>query len=320
MHASRKSPALVAVVGPTGSGKSDLALAIAERFGGEVVNCDSLQIYRYFDIGAAKLSIGDRRDVPHHLLDAADPDEQFSAGEYARRARRILAEITARGRLPVVAGGTGLYLRALLDGLFAGPSRDEALRTGLLDREAARPGCLHRLLRRLDPLAAGRIHRRDLRKLVRALEVCLITRGSLSAAFAGGREALQGYSVLKIGLDPPRDALYERLDLRCRRMFEQGLVDEVRRILLLGFSPAVKPLESHGYKQALQILRRELPWEEAVWYAQRNTRHYAKRQCTWFRKEEGVEWQRGFGDDPSAQESVLQRVEAHLTDRSARLG
>lgn len=305
-------PPLVVVAGPTGSGKSDLALRIAEDFCGEVVNCDSLQIYRYFDIGTAKLPEFERRGIPHHLIDIVDPGEHFSAGEYARRARRVISEIAARKRLPVVAGGTGFYVRALLDGLFPGPARDDTVRARLEAREARRPGGLHRLLRRFDPEAARRIHARDTHKLVRAVEVCLLLRRPLTDAFAAGRDPLTGFHVLKIALDPPRQALYERLDRRCERMFETGLVDEVNRILDLGFSPEVKPLESHGYKQALQHIRGELSLPEAVLQAQRNTRRYAKRQWTWFRREPGIQWFGGFGDDPDVQAAVLEQIRKQM--------
>lgn len=311
---------LVAVLGPTGSGKSELALRIAARFGGEIVNCDSLQLYRYFDIGTAKLKPEERRGIPHHLLDAINPDELFSAGEYARRARAVLEQISARGRLPVVVGGTGFYFRALVHGLFSGPGRDEALRQRLAAREARRPGTLHRMLSRFDPQAAGRIHPHDRQKLIRAVEICLLTRRSLTEVFASGREALRGYRCLVLGLSPRREALYERLDERCRQMFEAGLIDEVRRILLLGYSPQVKPLESHGYKQALQVLRGELTRQEAVFYAQRNTRRYAKRQWTWFRQEPGIDWLPGFGDEPSIQCEAIRRVEVFLAQLGAAAG
>jgi tRNA dimethylallyltransferase len=296
---------LVAVAGPTGSGKSELALRIAEEFGGEVVNCDSLQVYRYFDIGTAKLTLAERRGIPHHLLDAIDPDQVFTAGEYARRARAILADIAARDRLPVVAGGTGFYLRALIDGLFEGPSRDQDLRDRLALREARRPGSLHRVLRRLDRAAAARIHPHDVPKVTRALEVCLLTRRPVSALFGEGRAALRGYRVLKLGLLPDRDALYDRLNARCEAMFAAGLVEEVRRILALGFPPESKPFESHGYRQAMQLIRGEISPRDAVFYAQRNTRNYAKRQLTWFRREPGLEWLRGFADTPGIVEQAL---------------
>lgn len=317
MQGGRPSEApLVAVAGPTGSGKSELALRIAEEFSGEIINCDSLQVYRHFDIGTAKLAEAARRGIPHHLIDVADPDQSFTAGEYSRCARATLREITGRGRLPIVAGGTGFYLRALLEGLFPAPPRDDALRTRLEARESKRPGSLHRLLRRLDPPSAARIHPRDIRKLVRALEVYILTKRPLSTFLAGGRDPLNGYRPLKLGLSPPREALYEKLDRRCQKMFESGLVEEVRHLLALGYPPEIKPLESHGYRQALQLLRGELDLKEAVFYAQRNTRRYAKRQWTWFRQEQGLEWFPGFGDDPQVQTCVLQRIRKYLGSHS----
>jgi tRNA dimethylallyltransferase len=221
-----------------------------------------------------------------------------------------MADISARGHLPVVAGGTGFYLRALLDGLFEGPSRDPALRGRLASREARRAGSLHRLLRRFDREAASRIHPNDIPKVTRALEVCLLTRRPVSHLFREGRDALQGYRVLKIGIMPDRDALYESLDARCAAMFEGGLVEEVQRILALGFAATCKPFESHGYKQALQFLNGELTRKEAVFYAQRNTRNYAKRQMTWFRKEAGMRWFRGFAGD--VRDAALEGVTAFL--------
>jgi tRNA dimethylallyltransferase len=303
---------LVAVAGPTGSGKSELALAITAEFDGEVVNCDSLQVYRYFDLGTAKLPEADRRGIPHHLIDVVGPDEVFTAGEYARQARTVLAAISGRAKLPVVAGGTGFYLRALLDGLFSGPSRDQALRDRLGDRERRRPGSLHRLLRRLDPKAAASIHAHDVPKVMRALEVCLLMRRPVSELFETGRDALGGYRALKIGLSPNREALYQRLDERCRRMFECGLVEEVQHILDLGFSQSLKPFESHGYKQALQMLHGELSLKEAIFYAQRNTRRYAKRQMTWFRQEPAMVWLKGFGDEADVQAAARELVRGFL--------
>jgi tRNA dimethylallyltransferase len=308
---ARERP-LVAVVGPTGSGKSDLALGLAEEFAGEIVNCDSLQIFRYFDIGTAKTPPGERRGIPHHLIDIADPDLLFTAGEYARMAREAIADISARGRLPIVAGGTGFYLRALLDGLFTGPSRDPALRLRLAARETRRPGSLHRLLRRFDPQAAARIHPHDVPKVTRAVEIRLLTRRPASELFGEGRDALAGYRVLKLGLQPGRDALYQRLDERCQAMFAGGLVDEVRGILARGFAPTAKPFESHGYKQALQLISGELNLHNAVFYAQRNTRNYAKRQLTWFRREAGVEWLAGFGGSQAVREAASARVRSFL--------
>ena len=312
LHADARQRPLVAIVGPTGSGKSDLSLHLAEIFHGEVVNCDSLQVFRHFDIGTAKLPPDLRRGIPHHLIDIVNPDALFSAGEFARLARETIADISARGNLPVVAGGTGFYLRALVDGLFTGPSRNQSLRDRLAAREARRPGSLHRLLARFDRGAAGKIHPNDVPKVTRALEVCLLTRRPVSELFRQGRDALRGYCVLKLGLLPDRDELYDRLDRRCEQIFESGLVEEVRRILAMGFSGEEKPFESHGYKQALQFIRGELNVREALFYAQRNTRNYAKRQLTWFRREPDLVWLKGFGDDPVIRETAVERVREFL--------
>jgi tRNA dimethylallyltransferase len=303
---------LVAVAGPTGSGKSDLALQIAENFDGEIINCDSLQVYRHFDIGTAKLPEAARRGIPHHLIDIIDPDELFTAGEFARVARVTIADISARGRLPILAGGTGFYLRALLEGLFEGPARDQPLRDRLAARETRRPGSLHRILKRLDSVSASKIHANDIPKVTRALEVCLLTRRPVSELFELGRDALRGYRTLKLGLLPDRDVLYPRLDLRCAWMFENGLVEEVREILGLGFAAECKPFESHGYKQALQLIKGELNLREAIFYAQRNTRNYAKRQLTWFRRERDLVWLKNFGDAPGIRETVHARVSEFL--------
>ena len=304
---------VIAIAGPTGTGKSELALRVAEEFGGEVVNCDSLQIYRYFDIGTAKLTPAEMRGVPHHLIDILDPDEVFTAGEYARLGRAALATISSRGRLPVVAGGTGFYLRALFEGLFRGPERDTALRERLAARERKKAGSLHRLLGRFDAAAAARIHRNDVPKVMRAVEVCLLARRPVTEMFGEGRDRLEGFRTLKMGLAPDRDELYRRLDERCRRMFESGLAEEVQRILDRGFPLEAKPFESHGYRQAVQMLRGELNAKEALFYAQRNTRNYAKRQMTWFRKEPDMEWLHGFGEEPRIQERALARVTEFLT-------
>ena len=304
---------LIAIVGPTGSGKSDLALRVAETFGGEIINCDSLQTYRYFDIGTAKLPLSGRRGIRHHLIDILDPDQVFSAGDYAREARCVLADIAERKLLPVIAGGTGFYLRALLVGLFRGPARDDSLRARLAGREQRRPGSVHRLLRRFDPETARRIHPHDVPKVTRAVEICLLARRPAAELFSEGRDGLQGYRTLMLGLSPDREALYQRLDRRCEEMFAAGLVDEVRQILARGFPAHLKPFESHGYRQALQILSGELTAKEALFYAQRNTRNYAKRQMTWFRRETDIQWFSGFGDDASVESAALGAAGNFLT-------
>lgn len=306
---------LLAVAGPTGSGKSDLGLFLAARFGGEVVNYDSVQVYRGFDIGTAKLPETARRGIPHHLIDIAAPADVFTAGDYSRTGREVLAVVSARGHLPILVGGTGFYLRALLQGLFAGPGRDEQVRERLRQRAVRRPESLHRLLRRFDPDAARTIHTNDHQKLIRALEVCLQVRGPLSKLRQTGRDALTGYQVQMIGLMPPRAALYEHLNQRCVQMFAAGLVDEVRALLANGVPASAKPFTSLGYAQALAHLRGEISLEQAITDTQTRTRQYAKRQLTWFRREPGVHWLDGFGSDSVVQQRAAQVVEAKLLGR-----
>jgi tRNA dimethylallyltransferase len=293
----RTSPSLVVIAGPTGSGKSDLALKLARRFDGEILNCDSVQVYRHFNIGTAKTPENERAGIPHHLIDALNPDEVFTAGDFSRTGRRILAEIAGRGRLPIVSGGTGFYIRALIEGLAPGPQRDDNLRARLGDRERNKAGSLHRLLRRFDPVTAARIHANDVPKVMRALEICLASRRPAVEVFQAGRDALDGWAVLKIGLFPDRELLYQRLEARLERMFAEGLVEETAAILAMGYPETAKPFESIGYKQALQLVKGELSLKDAVFYARRDTRRYAKRQMTWFRQEPGLQAIRGFGGD-----------------------
>ena len=301
---------LPVVLGPTGSGKSELALRIALALRGEIVNCDSLQVYRGFDIGTAKVPAGERLGIAHHLIDMIEPVQLFTAGDYARLAEAALREIAGRGQVPVVAGGTGFYLRALLAGLFPGPSRDETLRARLERREENRPGSLHRILKRLDPAASARIHPNDKNKTMRALEVRLIEGRPLSALFERGRSALTGFRPIKLGLDPPRELLYARLNARAGAIFERGLVDEVRHLLAAGVPRGAKPFESLGYRQALQVVEGTITLEQALESTCLETRRYAKRQITWFRKEHDVHWIPGFGDDARVQAQALAIVGA----------
>jgi tRNA dimethylallyltransferase len=314
---AKPEPLLVVLLGPTGSGKTALSLALAERFAGEIVNCDSVAMYREFDVGTAKPALLERARVPHHLLDCVEPTAHMTAGEYARRARQVLAEIKARGRLPIVVGGTGLYLRALLEGLFPGPQRSEELRGRL--RESARreltksrrSDYLLRILRRLDRAAAERIHANDTPKLIRAIEVNLAARGKMTELWQRhGRDPLSGFCILRLGLDPDRQTLYKRINIRARQMFEAGLVEETRR-LIERFGDAATPISSLGYKQAAQFIRGELTREQALQAAQQAHRNYAKRQMTWFRRELGVRWLHGFGDDAAIQGMAQALVAGH---------
>jgi tRNA dimethylallyltransferase len=297
-------PLLVVILGPTASGKTALSLALAEKFAGEIVNCDSVAMYREFDIGTAKPSVSERARVAHHLFDCVDPTQSVTAGEYARQARQVLAEIKSRGRLPIVVGGTGLYLRALLEGLFAGPERSEELRQRLRERAAWRGyQHLHRILQRLDPATALKIHPNDTPKLIRAIEVCLASRQKMSDLWEQGRDPLTGFRILRLGLDPDRSALYQRINDRAIQMFDRGLLEETK-LLIEKYGATARPLNSLGYKQAAEFLRGEVNRNEAIESAQQAHRNYAKRQTTWFRREPEVMWFKGFGDDPKVQKEA----------------
>jgi len=334
-----REPLVVVVLGPTASGKTALALAIARRFHGEIVNCDSVAMYREFEIGTAKPSAAERAEIPHHLLDCVDPLADISAGEYARQARQVLREIVLREdvlreseprrHLPIVSGGTGLYLRALLEGLFPGPERSEELRNKLRSRAKKRgPEHLHRILRRLDAAAASRIHANDVPKVIRAIEVCLASRQpssqtsrrtprqTMTELWRQGREPLRGFRILRLGLNPEREALYARINQRAAKMFDDeviagGIVAETET-LLKKYGDQARPLKSLGYKQALQFLRGELDRESALAAAQQAHRNYAKRQITWFRQEPDVHWLAGFGDDPAIQAEGIALIEREI--------
>jgi tRNA dimethylallyltransferase len=308
---TQADPLIAIILGPTGSGKTALSLALAERFNGEIVSCDSVAVYAGMELGTAKPTSAERIRVPHHLIDTTTPNEPFTAGEYSRQARAALKNIAARGKLPIVTGGTGLYLRALTEGLFSGPPRQQGLRERLT-RSHARHGeaWLHRVLRKLDPASADRIHANDAAKLMRAIEVCLAGRKPMSAVFedqASARDPLTGFRLLRIGLNPPRKQLYERLNQRAAAMFAAGLVEETRG-LLERYGP-VKALDSLGYRQALGLLSGTLSEAGAIAAAQQGHRNYAKRQLTWFRREPDVHWLERFGDESATTQSAAELVE-----------
>jgi len=304
VEAPSPDPLMVVILGPTASGKTALSLSLAEQFHGEIINCDSVAMYREFDIGTAKPNRAERARAPHHLFDCVDPMQDVTAGEYARQARQVLQEINSRGHLPIVVGGTGLYLRALLEGLFAGPLRSEELRERLRER-ASRRGSpyLHKILSHLDGASAEKIHPNDAPKLIRAIEVCLASRKKMSQLWQQGRNPLRGFRILRLGLDPNRAALYARINQRADQMFEQGLVEETKR-LLDRYGTSARPLGSLGYRQAVEFLRGDLTREEAVRLVQQAHRNYAKRQMTWFRREPEVMWFEGFGEDTQVQQAA----------------
>jgi len=303
-------PLLVVILGPTASGKTALSLSLAGKFHGEIVNCDSVAMYREFDIGTAKPSLAERARAPHHLFDCVDPMQDVTAGEYARQARQILQEINSRGHLPIVVGGTGLYLRALLEGLFAGPKRSEELRERLRKRASKRGSpYLHKILSRLDPAAAAKIHPNDTPKLIRAIEVCLASRRKMSQLWQQGRDPLRGFRILRLGLDADRAALYARINQRAEQMFEQGLIEETKR-LLDRYGTRARPLGSLGYRQTVEFLRGDLTREQALQMIQQAHRNYAKRQMTWFRQEPEVTWYRAFGEEPEVQREVQRSIDS----------
>ena len=303
---------LIVLAGPTASGKTAIALALASQFGGEIVSCDSVAVYRGMEIGTAKPTLDERALVPHHLIDIADPDQPCTAGDYSRLAREAIRGISERGHLAIVAGGTGLYLRALLDGLFPAPQRHQPLRDKLRARaEQKSPAHLHRILTRLDPAAAVRIHANDTPKVIRAIEVTLAARAPITREWERGRDALTGYRILRLGLNPPRAALYDRINRRAAEMFDRGLVEETTQLVeRYGFE--CRALTSLGYAQAVQVLRGELTRDQAVAATAQGHRNYAKRQLTWFRKDPAILWLAGFGSDDEIQHEAITLVARHL--------
>jgi tRNA dimethylallyltransferase len=304
---------LVAIIGPTASGKSALGMWLAERLNGEIVACDSTQLYRGFDIGTAKPTIEERRGVVHHLIDVLDGAEEATAGGYRERAIEVLGDLRARKKLPILTVGTGLYLRVLLEGLANVPQRSEELRERLRASAAEHElGHLHRVLRRLDRASAGKIAPADEQKLLRAIEVCLLTKRPLSEVYRGGRKPLEGWRAIKVGLQPKREALYERVHARTEEMLSRGWVEEVRVLMEIGLPESAKAFDFIGYRELRRVLQGEMAREEARAAIQQATRRYAKRQMTWFRREQGVQWLTGFGDETKIQSEAMEKIRAEL--------
>jgi tRNA dimethylallyltransferase len=312
---------LVAIIGPTASGKSALGVSLAERLGGEVVACDSTQLYRGFDIGTAKPSLYERRGIPHHLIDVLGPGDNATAGGYRQLALQILEDLRKRKHSPVFTVGTGLYLRALLEGLADVPQRSEELRERLrASVEEHPPGHLHRVLKRLDPEAAQKIAPADEQKLIRAVEICILARKPISEVHRTGRAPLEGWRVLKIGLMPPRERLNERIHARTDAMLAQSWMREVQALLESALNEDSKPFDFIGYRELCAVLRGEMTLEAARGAIRQATRGYAKRQLTWFRKEPGVRWFSGFGDDAGVQAGVLEWLQAEGVNLKKHIG
>jgi tRNA dimethylallyltransferase len=329
---------LIVILGPTASGKSALAIELAKRLGGEVLVCDSTQVYRHFDIGTAKVPPRDQHGIPHHLVDLVEPDEIFTAGDYRRHALLSLDDLRRRSKLPILAAGTGLYLRALLEGLADAPTRSEELRDRL--RRSAKqhgPIHLHKILARLDPASAARIAPRDTQKIIRAIEMRILAGKPVAEIFSTGRSdspgderrearsnALEGYAITKIGLAPPRPALYARIDARVNEMLAAGWLDEVRALVSsevrdkardkarenVAIAPDSKPFQFIGYSDLRAHLEGRITLADAVAKIQQSTRRFAKRQLTWFRREPEVHWLESFGDNPETVAAALDLIAA----------
>jgi len=311
-------PPLLAIIGPTVSGKSTLGVFLAKEFGGEVVACDSTQLYRGFDVGTAKPTLAERASVPHHLLDILDAAEESTAGGYRERALKVLDDLRARSRLPVFTVGTGLYLRALLEGLADLPLRSEELRERLRASAAEHgPGHLHAMLARLDAQAATQISFADEQKLIRAIEICLLAKKPLTEIHRAGRTPLAGWRILRIGLQPEREALYQRIHNRTDAMLQAGWLEEVSRLNSSGLPENAKPFNFIGYRELRSHLRGEITLDAARSAIQQGTRQYAKRQLTWFRREKDVHWFAGFGDNEGIQSAARDWLSSQLMRDSA---
>lgn len=321
MNAANSDAPLVVIVGPTASGKSALGIALAKEFGGEILACDSTQLYRGFDIGTAKPAKNERAGIPHHLLDVLNPEEASTAGDYRERAEIVLADLKSRKKLPIVTVGTGLYLRALLEGLAELPQRSEEIRERLRESAAARgPGYLHAMLVKLDAETAGKIAPADEQKIIRAIEVCMLAAKPISEVHRTARKPLPGWRPIKIGLQPQRDELVQRIHTRTEAMLANGWLEEVRHLLAQGYPENAKPFDFIGYRELREVLRGKMSIADARTAIQQATRQYAKRQLTWFRREHGVHWLAGFGDEQRVQMTAAAHLSELLDSRSLKPG
>ncbi|MGH7351907.1 MAG: tRNA (adenosine(37)-N6)-dimethylallyltransferase MiaA [Candidatus Methylomirabilales bacterium] len=312
------SPLFIGLVGPTAVGKTAIAVELAQAMGGEIVALDSMQVYRYLDIGTAKPTPEAQKGIPHYLIDVVDPWDPFTAIDYALLARQALKEIHARGRLPLVVGGSGLYLRALCGEIFNGPGEVTGIRTRLAqEMKRGGPALLHARLTHLDPAIAGKIHPKDAFRLIRALEIIEITGRRVSELWETHRQGLVRPSILLLGLRRERTALYHRINDRVDRMGASGLVEEVDRLLKAGYPPHLKPLRSHNYRHMVAYLLGQQGWEEAVRRTKQETRHYAKRQMTWFRHEDEITWFDVTDNDP---DRITELLIEHIQRQRARYG
>ncbi|HEY6804469.1 MAG TPA: tRNA (adenosine(37)-N6)-dimethylallyltransferase MiaA [Pyrinomonadaceae bacterium] len=303
---------IIAIVGPTASGKSTLGIEVALQLNGEIINCDSVQVYQDIQIATAKVPLEERQGVPHHLIDFVSPHINYTAVDWARAAAEKIAEIEQRGRLPLLVGGTGFYLRALRNPFFESPKTDETLRRRITKiRERHGPEHLHRLLNRIDPAAAARFFLRDWPRVQRAIEVKLQTGLSIVAQLDNRPGAPESTRRLRIlALNPSRAELYERINQRAELHFQMGLVDEVRDLLAKGIPAESNALGAHGYRRVVEFLQGKRTLDSAIEQTKLDIRHYAKRQLTWFRHEEAIEWFEGFGEEPKILRSVLNRLMA----------
>jgi tRNA dimethylallyltransferase len=305
---------LAVILGPTASGKSALGIELARKLNGEILVCDSTQIYRHFDIGTGKVPPAEQQGIPHHLVDLIEPEEIFTAGEYRRRALEVLGDLRRRGKLPIITAGTGLYLRALLEGLADAPQRSETIRERLRAVAEIRGAeHLHRILARLDPESAARIAAADTQKIIRAIEMRLIAGKSVGEIHRRGRTPLEGYQPLKIGLNPPREALYGRIHSRIGAMIQVGWIEEVAQLINSGVPPGAKPFQFIGYSEWRAHLAGTVTKKYATEKIQQATRRFAKRQLTWFRRESNVHWLAGFGDAPEISEAALEILNSQIS-------